>query len=248
MCSDNLESALSRIARFKRLICPMALHTQHSADGFSLKLEWLDKSEPPPSCLVAMELVFFVQLGRLGTREQMSPLAVTSPVPLEPNDGYRDYFGKSVTEGAEPCLLFSREDAGRPFLTANRKMWSFFEPELQKRLSELEETATVGERVRAVLLELLPGGKADAETVSAKLGMSTRTLQRKLGREKTTLQKLRNRTREDLARHYLKNSAMSGAEISFLLGFNDPNSFFRAFQSWTGRTPAQERMNLSVSI
>ncbi len=34
---------------------------------------------------------------------------------------------------------------------------------------------------------------------------------------------------------------MSGAEISFLLGFDDPNSFFRAFRAWTGETPDQVR-------
>ena len=38
---------------------------------------------------------------------------------------------------------------------------------------------------------------------------------------------------------------MSGAEISFLLGFKDPNSFFRAFNAWTGTTPERARRELS---
>lgn len=50
-----------------------------------------------------------------------------------------------------------------------------------------------------------------------------------------------NETREHLAKHYLKTSGISGAEISFLLGFEDPNSFFRAFHAWTGETPEQAR-------
>jgi AraC-like DNA-binding protein len=53
-----------------------------------------------------------------------------------------------------------------------------------------------------------------------------------------------NRTREELARHYLGSSALTGAEISFLLGFEDPNSFFRAFHSWTGETPERVRTTL----
>ncbi|MDJ0763663.1 MAG: AraC family transcriptional regulator [Myxococcota bacterium] len=47
--------------------------------------------------------------------------------------------------------------------------------------------------------------------------------------------------RQQLAVHHLKSSQMSGAEISFLLGFDDPNSFFRAFRAWTGETPDQVR-------
>ncbi|WP_354338449.1 AraC family transcriptional regulator [Pseudomonas kilonensis] len=43
-------------------------------------------------------------------------------------------------------------------------------------------------------------------------------------------------THESLARHYLGETTLSGAEIAFLLGFEDPNSFYRAFQDWTGQT------------
>ncbi|MEL6104079.1 MAG: AraC family transcriptional regulator, partial [Pseudomonadota bacterium] len=33
------------------------------------------------------------------------------------------------------------------------------------------------------------------------------------------------------------NTNFSAAEVSFLLGFEDPNSFFRAFRRWTDMTP-----------
>ena len=48
-------------------------------------------------------------------------------------------------------------------------------------------------------------------------------------------------SREKLARHYLGSFTMSGAEILFLLGYEDPNSFFRAFHTRTGQTPEQVR-------
>ena len=47
--------------------------------------------------------------------------------------------------------------------------------------------------------------------------------------------------REELARHYLVNTRYSSAEIAFLLGYNDPNSFIRAFHAWTGQTPEGAR-------
>lgn len=146
-----------------------------------------------------------------------------------------------VQTGVRPRTICTAEDATLPFLTANAKMWSFFEPELCKRLSELDETATMTDRVRGALLALLPGGEASVKAVSKKLPVSTRTLQRRLKEEESTFQGVVDTIREELARHYLKNSAISGVEISFLLGYEDPDSFFRTFHSWTSDTPEQAR-------
>jgi AraC-like DNA-binding protein len=197
---------------------------------------------------VTSQLVFFVQLARIATRAHVVPLEVISPVSLEPEDEYTEYFGVAVKKGDGAVIVFSAEDAARPFLTANEKMWEFFEPELRKRLSQLDESATTTDRVHAVLLELLPGGAATVDSVAQKLGTSTRTLQRQLKDEGENFQVILNRTREDLAKHYLKSSNLTGSEISFLLGFNDPNSFSRAFHVWTGTTPEQARSTLREII
>jgi AraC-like DNA-binding protein len=244
LCSANFNIAVRRISRYKKLIAPMALHVDEGKENTTLELEWLDTSIDPPTCLVATELVFFVQLARLATRAEVHPLEVATPRPPSPAEAYAAYFGVDVQASSAHRLVFSAEDAARPFLTANEKMWQFFEPELQKRLSELDVTATMTERVRASLLELLPSGSASVDAVSKKLGVSSRTLQRRLSTEGGSFQTVLNRTREELARYYLKSSAMSGAEISFLLGFEDPNSFFRAFHTWTGETPERVRTTL----
>ena len=123
-------------------------------------------------------------------------------------------------------------------------MWESFAPHLRMRLSELDQGATTAERVRAALRELLPAGSASMATVSRRLGTSTRTLQRRLNSERKTFQGLLNETRERLARHYLATTHLTGAEIAFLLGFEDPNSFFRAFHAWPGETPEQVRATL----
>jgi AraC-like DNA-binding protein len=241
LCSPDLNTALGRIATHKRLVCPMALHLDVSGKATTMELEWLDTTVKPPVSLVGTELVFFVQLARIATRTRVCPLKVKSPHPLEPRDEYTEYFGVAVQRGPRPLISFRPEDAVRPFLTANEEMWRFFEPHLQKRLSELEESATTADRVHAALLELLPGGSASMDSVSKKLGTSTRTLQRRLNLEQKSFQTVLNKTREDLAKHYLKTSQLTGAEISFLLGYEDPNSFFRAFHTWTGETPEQAR-------
>jgi AraC-like DNA-binding protein len=59
--------------------------------------------------------------------------------------------------------------------------------------------------------------------------------------EGTSFQAVLSQTREALARHYLSSGALTAGEISFLLGYSDPNSFYRAFHAWTGQTPQRTR-------
>ena len=44
-----------------------------------------------------------------------------------------------------------------------------------------------------------------------------------------------------MSQRYLRASALSVPEISYLLGFRDTSSFFQAFQGWTGLTPGDFR-------
>ena len=244
LCSPNLRTAAKRLSRYKALVGPMVLHVHEGESSVTLELEWLPVHLEPPAALVATELVFFVQLARLATREEISPLAVTTPRPPSPAGAYEEYLGRWVEAGSRHGVTFSAADAYRPFLTANEQMWEFFQPELRRRLCELDESATFTERVRGALLELLPGGSSSLGAVSKKLAVSTRTLQRRLRAEGGSFQQVLDTTREELARHYLSSSELTGAEISFLIGFEDPGSFFRAFQSWTGQTPESARASL----
>ncbi len=149
---------------------------------------------------------------------------------------YEAYFGVPVLRIRSPTVMFSAEDAERPFLTANHGMWSFFERALRQRLADLDRHATTVERVRGALLEVLPAGELSMLAVSVTLGLSSRTLQRRLKDEGSSFQQTLDAVRSSLAQHYLQHSWMSGTEISLLLGFEDPNSFVRAFQGWTGST------------
>ena len=58
----------------------------------------------------------------------------------------------------------------------------------------------------------------------------------------TSFEEVLRTTREQLARYYLTNTQLGYAEISFLIGFEEPSSFFRAFREWTGDTPESMRM------
>lgn len=240
LCSHDLDVAVERIARYKPLVGPLEIRVDRNSDGTRIECHWPAGPQPPAS-MATVEVVFWVALVRLATRSHIRPAAVTAPARLANELAYRRYYGTAVTQGERHSVTFRREDAERPFLTANEPMWEFFEPELRRRLSELEADASTGDRVHAALLEMLPAGEASVEAVAKRLMVSSRTLQRRLRDAGTSYQVVLNETREALARHYLANSSLPAAEISFLLGYDDPNSFYRAFHGWTGETPERVR-------
>lgn len=250
LCSANLMQAVQRLAKYKQLVAPMSLEVDVGKSGeLTVSPRWLSVETEVPYSLQVAEIAFFLRLARLATREPVQALRVTLPQ-LPPSAYARRYeifFGVSVQHGESPSITFAAEDVFRPFLTANEGMWRVFEPDLRRRLSELDATAMTVERVRAVLLELLPGNAATIEKTAERLGMSKRTLQRRLEDEGGNFRALVNATRESLARHYLGSTTMSVGEIAFLLGFEDPNSFYRAFQGWTGQTPDSARHTMRLN-
>ena len=91
LCSVDLNAALLRIAKYKRLVAPMTLKVDITPLHTMLTLEWLDKTVPAPQIVVAIELVFFVQLVRLATRSQVRPISLVSSVLLDHVSEYENY-------------------------------------------------------------------------------------------------------------------------------------------------------------
>ncbi|WP_245297291.1 helix-turn-helix domain-containing protein [Rhizobium oryziradicis] len=208
-------------------------------------MTFLDQTKTPPDVFLAFKLVFFVQLGRLARRTAIKPLKVAWPgaadLPKPDAELYAEFFGISVVETPLATLVFNTADFDRPFLTENHKIWLFFEPALRQRLTDLDRTASMVERVRSALLEALPAGEVSMKAIGKKLGTGTRTLQLRLQEEGTSFQQTLDAVRFALADHYLRKTMMSSAEIALLLGFEDANSFVRAFRGWTGTTPQSVR-------
>lgn len=239
LCSANLQEALQRLRDFKPLIGPMRLLLRPTSKGLWVTFEVVNTVQKMPPSMAAMELVFLVNLARLGTKEQVIPLEIISIILL--SQPYHDYFGITPRQGTSISVHFANADLERPFLTSNAAMWEFFEPKLRQRLQDLTSNSKTSQRVRSVLLELLPAGKNSIEEVASKLLMSKRTLQRKLQAENTSFQDILQSVRTQLAKHYLQHEQISGIEIALLLGFDSQSSFIRAFTQWVGVSPEHYR-------
>ncbi|QWP75906.1 AraC family transcriptional regulator ligand-binding domain-containing protein [Lysobacter sp. K5869] len=247
LCSPNMNIALQRLSAFKKLIGPMALAVDIGASHTSATLECYANAAPIPPSFAATELIFLTQLIRMGTRHPVIPREAVLPELPDGLDGYSDFLGVRPKIGSAIRIVFSSEDATRQFLTANEPMWAFFEPALRKRLSTLDAAASMRDRVKAVLLEGLPSGQHTIEEVAKQLAVSKRTLQRQLGEESATFKDILTATRQQLALHYLRKPMLAQGEIAFLLGFQDVNSFIRAFKEWQGVTPGVFREDVRVA-
>jgi AraC-like DNA-binding protein len=100
------------------------------------------------------------------------------------------------------------------------------------------------EQVKWILKRLLAGARPDVSAVARELGLSDRTLQRRIDDDATTFRKLLLEASQELAREYLNRPDIDVAEVAGLLGYEDSNSFYRAFRTWEGTTPGQLRAEL----
>ena len=237
-CSKNALTCIKRLSTYKKLIGPLEFIINENKDDVTIEIQFSNNKNELPEFLIASEIVFLITLIRNATKENIVPLEVMTKYDLD-NQAYAEFFGIRPKKGNKNILTISKKDALIPFISQNDNMWEYFESELKRRLSELEIEDTYSARVRSALIELLPAGDVKIDDVARKLSLSKRSLQRKLKEEETTFQKQLNHTRELLARHYLKNSEMTSDDIAYLLGYQDLNSFIRAFHTWTGKTVSE---------
>jgi len=64
---------------------------------------------------------------------------------------------------------------------------------------------------------------------------------RRLAEDGLRYNDLVDRIRRDAAERHLGTGRLSVVEVAFLLGYESPSSFYRAFKRWTGETPSHFR-------
>jgi AraC-like DNA-binding protein len=140
------------------------------------------------------------------------------------------------------ALIFSKADMELPFITYNAELLAVIAPQLEAELTEQLAQKTFSEQAKGVLKRLLAGQRPGIQGLARELNLSTRTLQRRLTEQGISFQRLLEEARRELARHYLLHSSLELNQTAYLLGYEDPNSFLRAFHQWEGTSPGQWRM------
>lgn len=242
VCSRSFRDALQRIARYKKLTCPEEIRVRTSGDEASIEFIYTQAEEIQPEVMVDLVLSWILAIGRRGTDGQINPLRLELTRAPQNRELLEAHFDCRVRfKAGRNAIIFRNTDLDRPFVTQNEDLLKAIGAQLEAELKDLNSGADLGDQVKHTLKRSLAGKRPTLPQVARELCMSARTLQRRLTDAKITFQELVEETRRELAHHYLRHSTVELNETAFLLGYEDSNSFFRAFQGWEGTTPGEWR-------
>jgi AraC-like DNA-binding protein len=242
LCARSFRDALERLARYKQLTCPEEIRITERGDECALQFFWLLADEKEPTLLTDVCFAWIVAIGRRGTGRAVNPKRIELQRPEALRSIYQTHFRCPIEFGArQNVLVFDRADVARPFVTHNAELLAMVAPPLEAELSLHRTQSTLSQQVKGILKRLLAGQRPGLEEVAEELRLSTRTLQRRLTAEGVSFQRLMEDARRELAQHYLLHSSLELNETAYLLGYEDANSFFRAFHQWEGKSPGEWR-------
>jgi AraC-like DNA-binding protein len=166
--------------------------------------------------------------------------------PPATDSGHDAFFGTKVHfDAPHDQLVFASELLGLPLLTASASLAEVLESRMRAVSPSLEQVDAFLVRVRQVTIDLLDVGETGLSATAARLGTSTRTLQRELRKRRTAHKELLDEVRRERAQLLLEQGGTI-AEVARRLGFSEPSAFFRAFRRWTGTSPRATRGSGSV--
>jgi len=242
LSTENFGTAVTQMARYKQLTCPEEIRQGTKGGEWTIQFRWLLADEVEPAVLIECCFAWVLSVARHGTGTRLSPLRVEFVQPRAHVKTIEGHFGCAVISGAKRnAIVFRAEDAQRPFVTRNAELLAMLAPQFENELKEEAGDEDFVERVRVAVQQKLTGRRPTIEDIADALHVSSRTLQRRLQDAGSSFQRVLEDARRQLARHYLNNSVLELNEAAYLLGYEDSNSFVRAFRGWEGIPPSRWR-------
>lgn len=243
LSTETFGAAIDHMARYKRLSVPEEILQETVEDEWAIQFRLTLGVDLEPAVLVEHCFAWVLTIAREGTGTRIKPLRVELVQPRSHTKSLEKHFGCTVVCGASRnAIIFRTDDAGIPFVTRNAELLEMLAPQFDQQLKE--RTAVEDhfiDLVRGAIQQRLTGHRPVVDDVAKDLHMSPRTLQRRLRDSGSNYQRVLDQARHQMARYYLTNSVLELAEAAYLLGYEDANSFARAFRAWEGMPPRDWR-------
>jgi AraC-like DNA-binding protein len=236
LASPTLFQGLERMARYAR-IANSSLKTEIIVEGDRVRVV---RTVEAAHCDEAVDgfLAAVIKMCRDMSDAEFAPELVTI---RHADNGhisqYIDYFKSPITFGAdEDALHFSLSVLQEPVPAGNLDLAHANDQVAERYLASLDPDL-VQDKVREILLDLMPSGNVNQNVVADQLHRSVSSLQRQLQTEGVSYRQILEDTRRALATQFVREEHYSLSQVAFLLGFSDQANFSRAFKRWTGETP-----------
>ena len=240
--SATLGEGLQKLARYKRLVCPEKVWIDVEDGEARLRFEWLLAVEDPPTLVTDLLFAFVLSLARRGTTKPVRPRRIELTRRRANEAMLRRHFRCELRfDAPHDLMVFDEATLALPMVNRNAQLLSVLLPGLELAVAKDGHERTLVDDVRLALNETMCGARPAIADVAKSLGISSRTMQRRLGEFGTTYQDVLDDVRQRSARRLLANTDLGMGEIAFVLGFEEVNSFMRAFHAWEGTTPTKWR-------
>lgn len=239
LAAKNGEQAIARMANYKSLAGPVHLEIVTKPDIVNIHILGNSLGVELPRFTIMTEQLLLISLLRVGTGKLIKPISVGSKYPY--GDQIDAVMGIRPQQLADNCIQFQVTDLQRAFISANNSMWAFLQPGLDQQKLAIEHNQSLLATVQALLLKKITSGSFSIDEIATSLNLSKRTLQRHLSTLSTTFNDEVQIARRTLVVPLMKDQSLNLIEISYLLGYSDPESFSRAFKKWFHQSPSVYR-------
>ncbi|MFM2346584.1 MAG: hypothetical protein RL654_1337 [Pseudomonadota bacterium] len=248
--APTLGIALRRWCRLHGLLVDdISLQLSVESDGQATLTvhEHVDLGEVREFCLLSMlRSVHGLSCWMTDDRVTLTEVALPVATPAH-RRVYMVLFPVPVRFGSSAARMrFPAEVLDRPVLRDEAATRELLQYALPLIVRQYDHERRLGKRLRD-RLRRHDGQLPCTEALAEELNMSVRTLHRQLAHEGESLQALKDEVRYSRAEMLLARSGRPIKQIAATLGFGSERSFARAFQRWSGLSPAAFRQSVRTS-
>jgi AraC-like DNA-binding protein len=242
--SETMEEALRRAARYSSIANEGISLNHTDVDDVAMRINYVGVSRHADRHQIEFVVTALILMCRRLTGLRLMPIHTKFIHHREKiSSDFFEFFGENVEFGAavdEVAVAAAIKKlpvaSADPYLS--RLLIAYCEEALSRRPSRRDSFRAI---VENAIVPLLPHGKARADEVARRLGISRRTFARRLSLEELTFSDVLASLRSDLAMRYLADANLSISQVAWLLGYQEVSAFTHAFKRWTGKTPREAR-------
>jgi len=215
-----------------------------AGDVVSIREELMLEGRTPSPQAIEMSMCTTFRVLQIFLGERWEPRLVAFRHPAPGNaQAHRRVFGSHIAFGQEfNEIICNAKDLAAPNLGADPVMAQYSQRLLER---EVGVNAKMSERVRRLIVLLLPRGHCKVEVVAQHLGVDRRTIANHLAAEGTTFKTLVNSMRSELLASYRQNGTKSLSEVALLLGFSELSAFSRWHKNQFNATASEGQKSIT---